>query len=128
MKLPRAGDQGRGFAVVAGEVRNLAQRSGGAAKEIEQLIRESVTKVEKGTELVVESGSFLKEIAQAAKTTASLIAEIAAASDEQRAGMEQINKAIMELDSMTSRTPRSLKKPLRQVNRWQTRPRNSLHS
>lgn len=101
VEAARAGDQGRGFAVVAGEVRNLAQRSGGAAKEIEQLIRESVSKVEKGTELVVESGSFLKEIANAAKTTAQIIAEIAAASDEQRTGMEQINKAIMELDSMT---------------------------
>ncbi|HOP30894.1 MAG TPA: methyl-accepting chemotaxis protein [Spirochaetota bacterium] len=101
VEAARAGDQGRGFAVVAGEVRNLAQRSGGAAKEIEQLIRESVSKVEKGTELVVESGAFLKEIANSAKTTAQIIAEIAAASDEQRAGMEQINKAIMELDSMT---------------------------
>ncbi len=101
VEAARAGDQGRGFAVVAGEVRNLAQRSGGAAKEIEQLIRESVSKVEKGTELVVESGAFLKEIANAAKTTAQIIAEIAAASDEQRTGMEQINKAVMELDSMT---------------------------
>lgn len=101
VEAARAGDQGRGFAVVAGEVRNLAQRSGGAAKEIEQLIRESVSKVEKGTELVVESGAFLKEIANSAKTTAQIIAEIAAASDEQRTGMEQINKAVMELDSMT---------------------------
>ncbi len=101
VEAARAGEQGRGFAVVAGEVRNLAQRSGGAAKEIEQLIRESVSKVEKGTELVVESGDFLKEIASASKTTAQLIAEIAAASDEQKSGMEQINKAVMELDSMT---------------------------
>lgn len=101
VEAARAGEQGRGFAVVAGEVRNLAQRSGNAAKEIEQLIRESVSRVEKGTELVVESGTFFKEIANAAKTTASLIAEIAAASDEQRMGMEQINKAVMELDSMT---------------------------
>ncbi|HOP62572.1 MAG TPA: methyl-accepting chemotaxis protein [Spirochaetota bacterium] len=101
VEAARAGEQGRGFAVVAGEVRNLAQRSGGAAKEIEELIRESVDKVEKGTELVINTGDFLKEIAGAAKTTAQLISEIAAASDEQKAGMEQINRAIIELDSMT---------------------------
>lgn len=101
VEAARAGEQGRGFAVVAGEVRNLAQRSGGAAKEIEVLIRESVTKVEKGTESVINTADFLKEIAESAKTTARLISEIAAASDEQRAGMGQINKAIIELDSMT---------------------------
>ena len=101
VEAARAGEQGKGFAVVAGEVRNLAQRSGNAAKEIELLIKESVEKVEKGTKVVVQSGEFLKEIANAAKTTAHLISEIAAASDEQRQGMEQINKAIVELDSGT---------------------------
>lgn len=101
VEAARAGDQGKGFAVVAGEVRNLAQRSGGAAKEIELLIKESVDKVEKGTQVVVQSGEFLKEIANAAKTSAHLISEIAAASDEQRQGMDQINKAIVELDSAT---------------------------
>jgi len=101
VEAARAGDQGKGFAVVAGEVRNLAQRSGGAAKEIELLIKESVEKVEKGTQVVVQSGEFLKEIANAAKTSAHLISEIAAASDEQRQGMDQINRAIVELDSAT---------------------------
>lgn len=101
VEAARAGDQGKGFAVVAGEVRNLAQRSGGAAKEIELLIKESVEKVEKGTQVVVQSGEFLKEIANAAKTTAHIISEIAAASDEQRQGMDQINRAIVELDSAT---------------------------
>jgi methyl-accepting chemotaxis protein len=101
VEAARAGDQGKGFAVVAGEVRNLAQRSGGAAKEIELLIKESVEKVEKGTQVVVQSGEFLKEIAKAAKTTAHIISEIAAASDEQRQGMDQINRAIVELDSAT---------------------------
>ena len=101
VEAARAGDQGKGFAVVAGEVRNLAQRSGSAAKEIELLIKESVEKVEKGTQVVVQSGEFLKEIANAAKTSAHLISEIAAASDEQRQGMDQINRAIVELDSAT---------------------------
>ncbi len=101
VEAARAGDQGKGFAVVAGEVRNLAQRSGSAAKEIELLIKESVEKVEKGTQVVVQSGEFLKEIADAAKTSAHLISEIAAASDEQRQGMDQINRAIVELDSAT---------------------------
>ncbi len=101
VEAARAGEQGRGFAVVAAEVRNLAQRSGSAAKEIEQLIKESVEKVGKGTMVVVQTGEFLREIANAAKTTASLISEIAAASDEQRQGMDQINKAIVELDSAT---------------------------
>ena len=101
VEAARAGEQGRGFAVVAGEVRNLAQRSGSAAKEIEILIKESVEKVEKGTEVVVQSGEFLKEIATSAKKTAMIISEIAAASDEQRMGMDQINKAIIELDSTT---------------------------
>jgi len=101
VEAARAGDQGKGFAVVAGEVRNLAQRSGSAAKEIEFLIKESVEKVEKGTQVVVQSGEFLKEIAASAKTSAHLISEIAAASDEQRQGMDQINRAIVELDSAT---------------------------
>jgi methyl-accepting chemotaxis protein len=101
VEAARAGDQGKGFAVVAGEVRNLAQRSGSAAKEIELLIKESVDKVEKGTQVVVQSGEYLKEIAAAAKTSAHLISEIAAASDEQRQGMDQINRAIVELDSAT---------------------------
>jgi len=101
VEAARAGDQGKGFAVVAGEVRNLAQRSGSAAKEIELLIKESVEKVEKGTRVVVQFGEFLKEIANAAKTSAHLISEIAAASDEQRQGMDQINRAIVELDTAT---------------------------
>ncbi len=101
VEAARAGEQGKGFAVVASEVRNLAQRSGSASREIESLIKESVGKVEKGTEVVVQTGVFLKEIAESAKTSAILISEIAAANDEQRSGMDQINKAIVELDLAT---------------------------
>ncbi len=101
VEAARAGEQGRGFAVVAGEVRNLAQRSGDAAKEIEKLIRDSVDKVESGTEVVMSTGNTLQMIADAAKKSALIIQEIAVASDEQKSAMDQITRAIMELDNMT---------------------------
>ena len=101
VEAARAGDQGRGFAVVAGEVRNLAQRSGSAAKEIEVLIKDSVDKVEKGTALVIKTGETLKNISVSNKETAQLISEVAVATEEQMIGMDQINKAVMELDKMT---------------------------
>jgi methyl-accepting chemotaxis protein len=83
VEAARAGEQGRGFAVVAGEVRNLAQRSGSAAKEIEGLIKDSVEKVEKGTELVLKTGKSLENITGSNKETTQLISEVAVASDEQ---------------------------------------------
>ncbi len=101
VEAARAGEQGRGFAVVAGEVRNLAQRSGNAAKEIETLIKDTVSKVDKSTELVNQTGIALNEIAEAAKTSARIINEIAAASMEQKQGINQINNAIAEMDNMT---------------------------
>jgi methyl-accepting chemotaxis protein len=101
VEAARAGDQGRGFAVVAGEVRNLAQRSGGAAKEIEVLIKDSVEKVEKGTSLVIKTGETLKNISDSNRESTNLIAEVAVATEEQMVGMDQINKAVMELDKMT---------------------------
>jgi len=101
VEAARAGEQGRGFAVVAGEVRNLAQRSAGAAKEIKSLINDSVDKVEEGTKLVDESGSTLDEIVKAVGKVSDIIAEIATAGQEQSSGIEQVNKAVMQMDEMT---------------------------
>ncbi|MCA8961321.1 MAG: methyl-accepting chemotaxis protein, partial [Planctomycetes bacterium] len=101
VEAARAGEQGRGFAVVANEVRNLAQRSAGAAKEIKALIKDSVAKVEEGTRLVDASGQTLSEIFNSVQHVSDLIAEIANASGEQTRGIEQINRAIAQLDHMT---------------------------
>lgn len=101
VEAARAGDQGRGFAVVAGEVRNLAQRSSGAAKEIGGLINDSVDKVDKATELANKSGEALREIVQAVKNVGEIVNEISTASEEQKNGIDQINVAVMELDNMT---------------------------
>ena len=101
VEAARAGEQGRGFAVVAGEVRNLAQRSAGAAKEIKSLINDSVSKVEEGSRLVDESGVTLDEIVTAVGKVSDIIAEIATAGQEQSSGIEQVNKAVMQMDEMT---------------------------
>lgn len=101
VEAARAGEQGRGFAVVAGEVRNLAQRSGNAAKEIGALIKDSMDKIETGTDLANRSGDALREIVGAMKNVARLVSEIAAASQEQKQGLDQINIAVAEMDSMT---------------------------
>jgi methyl-accepting chemotaxis protein len=101
VEAARAGEQGRGFAVVATEVRNLAGRSATAAKEIKALIQDSVDKVKEGSTLVTQSGATLEQIVTAVKKVTDIVAEIAAASNEQSSGIDQVNKAVVQLDKLT---------------------------
>ncbi len=101
VEAARAGEQGRGFAVVASEVRSLAGRSATAAKEIKGLIQDSVRKVEDGSSRVTQSGQTLEEIVASVKKVSDIVAEIAAASREQSAGIEQVNRAVMQMDELT---------------------------
>jgi len=101
VEAARAGEQGRGFAVVASEVRNLAGRSATAAKEIKDLIEDSVVKVKEGAKLVNQSGETLNEITNSIKEVDDIIADITVASQEQSQGIEQANRAILEMDGTT---------------------------
>ncbi len=101
VEAARAGDQGRGFAVVASEVRHLAQRSAIAAKEIKHLVTDSVAKVENGSKLVGHAGQTMEQMVQSVNRVATLINEMTLAGHEQEAGIEQVNQAVIELDSMT---------------------------
>jgi methyl-accepting chemotaxis protein len=101
VEAARAGEQGRGFAVVASEVRNLAQRSASAAKEIKSLITDSVAQVEAGSKLVNQAGKTMDEVVASVKKVSDIVAEITSAGKEQEVGIEQINQAITEMDAVT---------------------------
>ncbi len=101
VEAARAGEQGRGFAVVASEVRNLAQRSAAASKEIKDLIGDSVEKVDIGAKQVEQAGATMEEIVTAVKRVTDIMSEIAAASNEQSMGIEQVNQAITQMDEVT---------------------------
>ncbi|MFT3800071.1 MAG: methyl-accepting chemotaxis protein [Burkholderiaceae bacterium] len=101
VEAARAGEQGRGFAVVATEVRNLAQRSAEAAKEIKALIEDSVNRVDVGTKLVDEAGTTMSEIVASVKRVTDIMAEITVASQEQSSGIEQVNQAVTSMDEVT---------------------------
>jgi len=101
VEAARAGEQGRGFAVVASEVRNLAQRSANAAKEIKTLIGDSVEKVDGGAKLVQQAGATMQEIVASIKRVSDIMGEISAASQEQSTGIEQVNSTITQMDEST---------------------------
>src|SRR5690606_7184024 len=101
VEAARAGEQGRGFAVVAGEVRNLAQRSSAAAREIKGLIEDSARRVQQGSELVAHAGVTMREVVSSIQRVDAIMEDISNASREQSLGIEQVNEAIAQMDQVT---------------------------
>jgi methyl-accepting chemotaxis protein len=124
VEAARAGEQGRGFAVVASEVRNLAQRSAAAAKEIKALISDSVEKVGAGAKLVDQAGTTMDEVVSSVRHVTDIISEIAAASNEQTAGIEQINQAIIQMDNVTQQNAALVEQAAAAAGSMQEQARN----
>jgi methyl-accepting chemotaxis protein len=128
VEAARAGEQGRGFAVVASEVRTLAQRSAAAAKEIKELITDSVDKVEGGTKLVNEAGQTMEEIVGAVKRVTDIMAEITAAAQEQSSGIEQVNQAVMQMDQVTQQNAALVEEAAAAADSMQQQAQNLIRS
>jgi len=124
VEAARAGEQGRGFAVVAAEVRNLAQRSAAAAKEIKTLIGDSVEKVESGSKLVDQAGATMEEVVASVRRVTDIIGEIAEASAEQRNGIEQVNQAITRMDDVTQQNAALVEEAAAAANAMQDQASN----
>jgi methyl-accepting chemotaxis protein len=128
VEAARAGEQGRGFAVVASEVRNLAQRSAAAAKEIKGLIGDSVDKVGAGTKLVDEAGKTMQEIVSSVKRVTDIMSEITAASQEQSSGIEQVNQAITQMDEVTQQNAALVEEAAAAAEAMQEQAQNLAHA
>jgi methyl-accepting chemotaxis protein len=128
VEAARAGEQGRGFAVVAGEVRNLAQRSAAAAKEIKTLIGDSVEKVEGGSKLVAQAGQSMEEIVSSIRRVTDIMSEITAASVEQSSGIEQVNLAITQMDEVTQQNAALVEEAAAAAESLEEQAQNLSHS